>query len=91
MRAITEGAITSETGIKMALALVATLYGLIVANFIVAPIGEGIGKRVAVDHFKVRFAYKLFCFWQKMCPYLRVRKCSTPLLPEIRELTSLVR
>ena len=52
MRAITEGLNPSETGIKMALALVATLYGLIVANFIVAPIGEGIGKRVAVDQFQ---------------------------------------
>jgi chemotaxis protein MotA len=52
MRAITEGLNPSETGIKMALALVATLYGLIVANFIIAPIGEGINKRVTVDQFQ---------------------------------------
>ena len=52
MRAITEGLDPSETGVKMALALVATLYGLIVANFIIAPIGEGINKRVGVDQFQ---------------------------------------
>lgn len=51
MRAITDGLPPSQTGVKMALALVATLYGLVFANFFVAPIGEAIGKQVNQDRF----------------------------------------
>lgn len=56
MRAITEGMDPRQTGVKMALALVATLYGLIVANFIVAPIGEAITKRVSLEQFHAEIA-----------------------------------
>ncbi|HYX35868.1 MAG TPA: MotA/TolQ/ExbB proton channel family protein [Oligoflexus sp.] len=56
MRAITEGMDPRQTGVKMALALVATLYGLIVANFVVAPIGEAMTKRVALEHFHAEIA-----------------------------------
>lgn len=49
MRAITEGLEPAQTGTKMAIALVATLYGLIVANLIVAPIAEAILKRTRED------------------------------------------
>ncbi len=42
MRAITDGMDPSETGVRMAIALVATLYGLVVANMIIAPLGEKI-------------------------------------------------
>ncbi len=44
MRGITEGMDPKETGVRMAIALVATLYGLVVANIIVAPCGEIIQK-----------------------------------------------
>jgi len=40
MRSVGDGASASEIGTKMALALVATLYGLAFANFILAPIAE---------------------------------------------------
>lgn len=40
MRTVGEGAGTSEIGVKMALALVATLYGLTFANFILVPLAE---------------------------------------------------
>lgn len=56
MRAITEGMDPRQTGVKMALALVATLYGLVVANFIVAPIGEAIAKRVGLEQFHAEIA-----------------------------------
>ncbi len=42
MRGISEGATAQETGVRMAIALVATLYGLIVANVLVNPFGERI-------------------------------------------------
>ncbi len=49
MRAITEGLDPSQTGSKMAIALVATLYGLVMANLIVSPIAESISKRAKQD------------------------------------------
>ncbi len=56
MRAITEGMDPRQTGVKMALALVATLYGLIMANLVVAPIGEAITKRVGLEQFHAEIA-----------------------------------
>lgn len=56
MRAITEGMDPSQTGAKMAIALVATLYGLIMANFVVAPIGESITKHIVVEKFHADIA-----------------------------------
>ena len=46
MRAISEGAGSSETGLRMSVALVATLYGLLLANLIVNPFSEFINKRI---------------------------------------------
>lgn len=40
MRAVGEGANTAQIGLNMALALTATLYGLGLANFVLAPIAE---------------------------------------------------
>lgn len=42
MKSLTEGSSPSQVGILMALALLATLYGIIVSNFIIAPLGEKI-------------------------------------------------
>lgn len=44
MRGVTEGLPAQQTGYKMAIALVATLYGLLVANLLVNPAGEFIRK-----------------------------------------------
>lgn len=46
MRAVSTGMPAQETGIKMAIALVATLYGLLMANLLINPAGEGIEKIV---------------------------------------------
>lgn len=44
MRGVSEGMAPQETGIRMAIALIATFYGLLVANLVVNPIGEAISK-----------------------------------------------
>jgi chemotaxis protein MotA len=46
MRSISDGASSSEAGVRMAVALVATLYGLLTANLILNPAGENILKSV---------------------------------------------
>ncbi len=49
MRAISDGSSASETGLRMAVALVATLYGLLVSNLVLNPIGESILKSAATE------------------------------------------
>jgi chemotaxis protein MotA len=44
MRGVSDGMAPQETGIRMAIALIATFYGLLVANLIVNPAGEAISK-----------------------------------------------
>ena len=56
MRAMADGMDPAQTGVKMALALVATLYGLLVANFMVAPLGEAISKGIEVEQFNGEMA-----------------------------------
>lgn len=44
MKGVSQGMPAKETGLKMAIALVATLYGLLVANLIINPAGEHLKK-----------------------------------------------
>ena len=44
MNAVAAGMAAEQTGLKMAIALVATLYGLLMANMIVNPAGEHLTK-----------------------------------------------
>lgn len=49
MRAVSGGADSSEIGLEMALALVATFYGLILANFVLVPMSENLFNKSAVN------------------------------------------
>jgi len=46
MRGLAEGSDPKETGIRMAIALVATLYGLILSNAFINPVGERIRNNI---------------------------------------------
>jgi chemotaxis protein MotA len=46
MRGMSEGSTPEETGLRMSVALVATLYGLIMANFILLPTSEALLTKV---------------------------------------------
>lgn len=49
MRGVSDGMSPQETGIRMAIALIATFYGLLVANLIVSPAGEAISRNANED------------------------------------------
>lgn len=49
MHGVSDGMSPQETGIRMAVALVATFYGLLVANLVVNPIGEAIAKNALIE------------------------------------------
>jgi chemotaxis protein MotA len=52
MRGISAGIDTKETGIRMAVALVATFYGLLISNLLLNPIGEWLYEEVQRDEIK---------------------------------------
>ncbi|HLE10531.1 MAG: hypothetical protein A2504_14295 [Bdellovibrionales bacterium RIFOXYD12_FULL_39_22] len=49
MRGVSDGVSPKETGIRMAIALVATFYGLIIANLFVNPVGEAVHQDMKHD------------------------------------------
>lgn len=56
MRGISDGINTQETGIRMAVALVATFYGLIISNIFLNPIGELVQEQLKYDEEKAEIA-----------------------------------
>jgi len=49
MRSLSDGLTPAETGVEMAVALIATFYGLLVANLVVNPLGEIISKNNGME------------------------------------------
>jgi chemotaxis protein MotA len=58
MNGLSEDADPRSTALKMALALVATFYGIIVANLIVAPIGDRLRSNVLEEYHLAEIAMK---------------------------------
>jgi chemotaxis protein MotA len=52
MRGISEGIDAKETGIRMAVALVATFYGLLISNLLLYPMGEWLQEEIKRDEIK---------------------------------------
>ncbi len=58
MKGISAGADPKETGIRMAVALVATFYGLLLSNLVLNPISEAIVEKLKADEELVEVAIK---------------------------------
>lgn len=58
MKGISTGADPKETGIRMAVALVATFYGLLLSNLVLNPISEAILEKLKADEELVEIAIK---------------------------------
>jgi chemotaxis protein MotA len=56
MRKVSEGADAKQTGVMMAIALMATFYGLLTANLIVNPAGEYLAKAGLLERKKAEIA-----------------------------------
>lgn len=56
MRGISGGIDTKETGIRMAVALVATFYGLLISNLILNPLGEWLQEEIKKDQLKAEMS-----------------------------------
>jgi chemotaxis protein MotA len=84
MRAITEGLNPAETGGKMAIALMATLYGLIVANLVVAPIGESIVKRDRHEQWLAELMVHTLVLAAASTPLVKAQEILNSYLPKKR-------
>lgn len=58
MRGISDGIDPKETGLRMAVALVATFYGLLLSNLLLNPIGEWLQEELKRDEMKVEASLK---------------------------------
>ncbi len=58
MKGISAGADPKETGVRMAVALVATFYGLLLSNLVLNPISEAILEKLKADEELVEVAIK---------------------------------
>lgn len=56
MRGISTGIDTKETGIRMAIALVATFYGLLISNLVLNPLGEWLQEEIKKDQMKAEMS-----------------------------------
>jgi chemotaxis protein MotA len=59
MRGISDGIDTKETGVRMAVALVATFYGLLISNLLLNPIGEWLQEEIKRDEMKAEASLQL--------------------------------
>ncbi len=69
MRGMSANASSSEVGLKMALALIATLYGLLLANFFLIPIAEQFSVKADVDKMRKELLLEgLLMIYEKRSP-----------------------
>jgi chemotaxis protein MotA len=59
MRGISDGIDTKETGVRMAVALVATFYGLLISNLLLNPMGEWLQEEIKRDEMKAEASLQL--------------------------------
>lgn len=80
MKSLAGAADAGKLGVEMSVALVATMYGLLMANFIVNPIGELISKKAEEEEEYAQVAMEA----------ILMLKDETPLLESVELLNSLV-
>lgn len=64
MRGVSQGIDPKETGIRMAIALVATFYGLLLSNLLLNPLGEWLHEEVKRDELKAEVTLRTIVLMQ---------------------------
>ncbi len=82
MRGISAGIDTKETGIRMAVALVATFYGLLISNLILNPLGEWLQEEIKRDELKAEASLQLIDLISEGASVLEVHEMMTSFLTE---------
>ncbi len=82
MNGLSKGADPKETGIRMAVALVATFYGLILSNLVLNPISESITERLKADEELVEIAIKTVLMIQENYNLIEAQETLNSYIPD---------
>jgi len=89
MRAVSTGADAHETGMRMAVALVATLYGLLVANLLISPAGESILKNSVAERKEAEIALQAVLLASERVSLLEAQEMLNSYVPKHDRLSML--
>lgn len=82
MKGISEGMNARETGIEMAVALIATFYGLMVANLFINPAGEALLKRAVAEEEAADLAVQAILLASENSNLLEAQEILNSFVPE---------
>lgn len=74
MRGISTGIDTKETGIRMAVALVATFYGLLISNLLLNPLGEWLQEEIKKDQLKAEMSINAVVLMLENASYVEAQE-----------------
>lgn len=74
MRGISTGIDTKETGIRMAVALVATFYGLLISNLLLNPLGEWLQEEIKRDQLKAEMSINAVILMLESASYVEAQE-----------------
>jgi chemotaxis protein MotA len=89
MRSVSTGATAQDTGMRMAVALVATFYGLLVSNLIVAPAGEAILKASIQEQKEAEMALQAVMLAVERVSLLEAQEMMNSFIPREQRLNLL--
>lgn len=82
MKSLAGATEASKLGVEMSIALVATMYGLLVANFVVNPIGEILVKKAEEEEEYASLAFETVLMIKDATPLLESVELLNSLIPE---------
>ncbi len=87
MKSLANSESASKLGVEMAIALVATMYGLLVANFVVNPIGELAQKKAEEEEEYAQLALECVLMVKEQTPILEAVEMLNSFVPEEQRQT----
>lgn len=87
MRGISAGIDTKETGIRMAVALVATFYGLLISNLLLNPLGEWLQEEIKKDQLKAEMSINSVVLMLERASYVEAQESINSYLSDSEKLT----
>lgn len=89
MRGITQGVDVKQTGLEMAIALLATMYGLVTANLIVNPAAENLMKKIEEEEEYAEIAIQAILLIAKKATELESQEILNAYVPDEQKYNQL--
>lgn len=82
MKGLASASDASKLGVEMSVALIATMYGLLVANFLVNPVGELISRKAEEEEEYANLALEAVLLLKDQTPFLESIELLNSFIPE---------